>query len=159
MTSNRPSQYFNKYYFIIGIIFIWILSLSLILVPEWRLRVQTLFVSDQKKLLAQVSGALSGDGAIYSVLKYQTSRGILVEIIREDELVDRTYIPDRHDGFFTFNGQASRLALVDLDSQPGLEIIAPTYDEKLNAHLNVLKFSSETKTLQYLQDTEITKSF
>lgn len=136
-----------------------IVTVSLILlVPEWRVRWQAKFMPERKELLATVSGDLLGDGVELKVLKFSTSRGLIVEVhatspdaLKPYTLVDKIFIPDRHDGFFSLNTQATRLALVDVDGDGKPEIIAPSFDDKLVAHLNTLRLDPETRRLELVK--------
>lgn len=126
--------------------------------PDWRTRLQAVFVGDQRQLLATVSGDLLNDGTTFKVLKFSTSRGIIVEIVAPNpnqeesfSLVDRIFIPDPHDGFFSLNTHATRLALVDVDGDGRPEIIAPSFDNKLVAHLNTLRLDPDTRRLELVR--------
>jgi hypothetical protein len=116
--------------------------------PLWRKALQTRWTSQDRVVLSTALGDLLGDGSLVKVVKYQNSQGIQIEVLGEGEggsrpLIDRIYLTDRHNGFFDFQGEATQLALVDVDSDGKLELIAPTFDENLTAHLNVFKYSPE----------------
>ncbi len=126
--------------------------------PNWRIPIQAFLSPDHRVLLATVNGDLAGTGEMYKVLKYATHRGLIVEVMQATHdpndpyrFVDRVVIPDRHDGFFSMNSEATRLALLDVDGDGHPEIIAPSFDESLSAHLNTLKFDPETKRLSLMQ--------
>ncbi len=136
-----------------------ILGVAAILVNnEWRVKVQARIAGEQKELLATVSGQLLGDDQNFKVLKFATRRGLIIEVhaphtdpLKPFVLVDKLFIPDLHDGFFSLNNQATRLALVDVDEDGRLEIIAPSFDDKLSAHLNTLRLNPETRRLELVQ--------
>ncbi|MGE0763939.1 MAG: hypothetical protein AB7N80_11725 [Bdellovibrionales bacterium] len=131
---------------------------AILLHPEWRVRVQAYFMPEKKELLATVSGDLLGDGQELKILKFATARGLVVEVhaaqpdaLKPFTLVDKIFIPDRHDGFFSLNSQATRLALVDVDGDGKPEIIAPSFDDKLVAHLNTLRLDPDTRRLELVK--------
>ena len=55
--------------------------------------------------------------------------------------------PDR-----VFQGQATNLGLYDINNDNIPEILAPTYDNKLNPHLNVYSYDSEIKKFKLLSN-------
>ncbi len=131
---------------------------ALALSPEWRVRWQALIRPEKKDLLATVTGDLLNAGADLKVLKFATGRGLIVEVHEPSndpnspfKLVDRIFIPDRHDGFFTLNNQPTRLAIVDVDNDGTLEILAPSFDDKLVPHLNTLRLDPSTRKLRLAQ--------
>lgn len=90
------------------------------------------------------------------MVKYQTIEGIVVEVLSSDEsgsrsVIDRIKIPGEYDGFFDFYGQASQLAIMDVDEDGQLELVAPTFDKQLIAHLNVFKFNPTSRQFEPIQ--------
>lgn len=126
--------------------------------PDWRARLQAVFVGDDRQLLATVNGDLLADGTNFKILKFGTKRGIIVEVLAPGDssddgysLVDRIFIPDPHDGFFSLNTHATRLALVDVDGDGRSEILAPSFDSQLVAHLNTLRLDPDTRRLELVR--------
>ncbi len=125
--------------------------------PEWRKSLQAQWSKSQDRvLLSTALGDLLGDGSLVKVIKYQNAQGIHLEILSDGDgggrhLIDRIYLSDRHNGFFDFQGEATQLALVDVDSDGKLELIAPTFDENLTAHLNVYKYNPSFKRFESLR--------
>lgn len=133
-----------------------VIGLLVALNPVWRDSLRQSWHSNDRVLLSTALGDLLGDGSLVKVIKYQTSQGIHLEILAEGlggsrPLIDRIYLADRHNGFFDFQGQATQLALVDVDSDGQLELIAPTFDEGLTAHLNVYKYNIDFKRFEPLR--------
>lgn len=131
---------------------------AIVFYPEWRVRWQAWLLPEKKDLLATVSGALLGDGTEYKVLKFATRRGLIVEVHAQNSgahqpfvFIDRIFIPDRHDGYFSLNTAATQLAMVDMDGDGRLEILAPSFDEKLVAHLNTLRLDPDSKRLELVK--------
>lgn len=111
-------------------------------------------VSPRGRVILSVANAdLVGAGNVYRVLKILSPEGISIEVYGAGEnnqraLVDSFLLPDKRDGFFHVGGQATNLALKDLDSDGRPEIVAPTYDQELKPHLNALKLNPETKKIE-----------
>ncbi len=112
------------------------------------------FVGPKDRVVLSVASAdLIGKGTVYRVLKILSPEGISVEVYGPAEnsqrsLVDRFLLPDKRDGYFHIGGQATNLALKDLDSDGHPEIVAPTYDQELKPHLNALKLNPETNKIE-----------
>lgn len=143
--------------FVWGFAFVFVFSgLIVALNPEWRNSLRDNWISQDRQLLSTALGDLLGDGQLVKVIKYQTSQGIQLEILGEGDggarpLIDRIYLSDRHNGFFDFQGEATQLAIVDVDSDGRLELIAPTFDENLTAHLNVYKYNPNFRRFEALR--------
>jgi hypothetical protein len=110
-------------------------------------------LSSDRKILSVVSGDLLKTGHIFRVIKVLSSSGVTVEVYSPTEdggqsLWDKVDLPDRKDGYFHLFGQATNLALRDLDSDGKPEILAPTYDAQTKPHLNAIKLNLETKKLE-----------
>ena len=119
--------------------------LAAALTPSLRTRIQRALTRDGREVLATAEGDVLNTGATTKVIKYRTSEGIYVEILRldADGRSDRILLPDKHDGLFNFQGHVTRLAIADVDSDGKLELLAPTFDNQLVPHLNVFRYNSE----------------
>lgn len=85
------------------------------------------------------------------VLKVKKKDLLALEIYRVDEnqqitLIQQLNLPDANDGYFHVNSQATNLAAIDIDQDGKSEIIAPSFDRNLVAHLNVYKFNPQAET-------------
>ncbi len=115
-------------------------------VPSWRDTVRARFQGPYRQVLAKARGDLTGQGFIVSVVKLKTQEGILVEIYERgldsdsENLLARLKFDERRDGHFSIRGQATNLALMDLDGDGVLEVIVPVYDENLIPRLHVFRF-------------------
>jgi hypothetical protein len=141
-----------------ALIVIVIAASAIALHPEWRLRAQAKLWPEKKELLATVNGDLLGTGQELKVLKFATRRGLIVEVHAPQSdpqapyiMLDRIFIPDRHDGYFAINSRPTRLAIVDVDGDGRGEILAPSFDEKLVAHLNTLRLDPDTRRLELVR--------
>lgn len=124
--------------------------------PSVRNSVRSELFRPQRRVLRIVNGNLMNDGQVTVAVKYKTVNGIVIEILSNDDngarsLIDRITIPGEHDGYFDFYGQASQLAVMDVDDDGTYELVAPTFDEQLVAHLNVFKYNPIIKRFEPIQ--------
>ena len=135
----------------------WFVGLILFLVsaaiyfnPNARLWILKMGNSNERVILGSLTGSIGGDFSV-SVLKLKQGKSIFVEIYRSTErelrLLSRVELPDSNDAYFTHAGESRNLILTNMDESSNLEIVAPTHDESLKTHLNILKF--DTKTGQF----------
>ena len=87
----------------------------------------------------------------YQILKVKIKNQIKVEIYKivnkyNYELVSQIDTGSKYEGYFLLGGSATNLAYINIDDDPASEIIVPGFDNNLSAHLNVIKFDSETRT-------------
>lgn len=127
--------------------------LAAVLTPSLRLRVQQYLVNPGRDVLATAEGDLLNDGGAAKVVKFRTEEGIFVEIVKHDSdgtslTVDRILLPDKHDGLFNYQGHITRLAIVDVDEDGKLELLAPTFDNQLVPHLNVFRYNPAIKRFE-----------
>ena len=119
-----------------------------------RNRVLNLFFDPQeRKLLATVTGYLAAETQLFTIAKYATRSGIILELYQASEeggvktLIDRVVIGDRRNAFWQFKGESIQLALIDITEDGRNEVVAPTFDNSLKAHLNVFEYDPELKRL------------
>lgn len=127
---------------------LWLITTLAILHPTLRQAVQTEIFKPYRKVLSTVVGDVFGIGWEAEIAKVKTEKGIAIEVYGRAEegvrpLITRIQLPDRRDGFFHFRGEAANLALHDISDDGHVEILAPTFDDNLIAHLNIYRFSPE----------------
>lgn len=107
---------------------------------------------EYRKLLSTAFGDVLGNGTPIRVMKVKTREGLFVEIYRANnyELVQKISLDQKSDGYFTYRGNPTNLALVDIDGDDTPEILAPGYDQNLSAHLNVYRYDRETNLFHRL---------
>ena len=115
-----------------------------------RTWVQNRLIPSGQKVLSIVHGDLTNDGSSIKVVKSQTIEGVVLEFYSEVQngsryLITRTLIPNAQDGFFDHRGQAVQLAVVDLDGDGKMELLSPTFDDKMLARLNPYHYSPAQK--------------
>jgi len=128
-----------------------LISLICVLHPEVRSYLRGLFKQQFREILSTTRGPLLKNFTLSRVIKVRTNEGIFIEIYgggTTRPLLDRVRLPDRRDGYFNFGGTTSNLFVHDLDGDQVAEIIAPSFDENLIAHLNVFSFNTNTLKLE-----------
>ena len=127
--------------------------------PEVRANVRGTLRSDFRTVVSTAKGDLSGTGTLYTVAKVKTRDNIYLEIFETimeqnevgqaaaatQRLVERIEIPDARDAFFNFNGQATNLAIDDVNGDGRPEILVPTFDRNLVGRLNVIEYDNDTQ--------------
>lgn len=135
-------------------------SMSIAFHPDVRSSVRSVFVAPQRIVLSTVFGQFTEDGSFH-IVKVKTREGIIVEIYRAlnresvMNLIDKIELPQHKDAYFTFNGASTNLAIDDIDGDNKLELLVPSFDQSLVAHLNVFKFDNDAKRFEQVQPTEI----
>ena len=134
------------------IIFFFCLNISsvIVLFSPARTWVQSRFIFSGQKVLSVAHGDLLNDGSSIKIVKSQTIEGIVLEFYSEVQngsryLITKALIPNAQDGFFDHRGQAVQLAIVDLDGDGKMELLSPTFDDKMLAHLNPYYYSHAQK--------------
>lgn len=137
--------------------------------PDVRTSVRSSLRSDFRTVVSTAKGDLSGTGVMFTVAKIKTRDNIYLEIFEtvieqtldsESEnasnnasinassatrLVERIEISDARDAFFSFNGQATNLAIDDVNGDGRPEILVPTFDRNLVGRLNVFEYNNDTR--------------
>lgn len=119
--------------------------------PDVRSSVRGTFVRDFRNVVSTAKGNLAGDSRMFTVTKIKTRDTLSLEIYEnlvsgQQKLVERIALADSRDGYFDFNGQATNLAIDDIDGDGQPEILVPTFDNNLVGRLNVYNFDASSKT-------------
>lgn len=132
--------------------------------PDVRTSVRSSLRSDFRTVVSTAKGDLSGTGVMFTVAKIKTRDNIYLEIFETvieqtldgdsetassgseaPRLVERIEITDARDAFFSFNGQATNLAIDDVNGDGRPEILVPTFDRNLVGRLNVFEYNNDTR--------------
>lgn len=121
--------------------------------PDVRASVRGSLRGEYRTIISTAKGDLSGRGSLYTVAKVKTRDNIYLEIFetaanQAPMLVERIELADARDAFFNFNGQATNLAIDDIDGDGRPEILAPTFDRNLVGRLNVFQYNDSTRDFQ-----------
>ena len=127
---------------------------------ELRSQIRGALRPNYRVILAVATADLNGRGSANQILKIKTQDGLFLEVYgtRKDakhgdqtELLASVKLPDKKDGYFTFNGQVTNLAIDDLNGDKNLEILATTFDNNLVAHINAYRFLPGQKQLELVK--------
>jgi hypothetical protein len=123
--------------------------------PDVRSAMRGTFIKDYRTVVSTAQGNLAGDERVFTVTKIKTSDSLSLEIFEtlsngRQKMVEKIALPDSRDGYFDFNGQATNLAIDDIDGNGQPEILVPTFDNNLVGRLNVYNFDASSKTFQKL---------
>ncbi|MDX9730159.1 MAG: hypothetical protein RBT63_00175 [Bdellovibrionales bacterium] len=139
--------------------------------PDIRSGVRNTLRADYRTVVSTARGDLNGTGSLFTVAKVKTRDNIYLEIFETVvsasesntgealgdnggsvestlRLVERIELADTRDAFFNFNGangQATNLAIDDIDGDGRMEILAPTFDRNLVGRLHVFQYDDATR--------------
>jgi hypothetical protein len=138
---------------LISILSALVITLTIIaVIPNFREKLKSLLVPNSRKVLATIRGDLRNDGTLVSVIKVKTTDSLSLEFYEVTDvsmqMIQKEELPDQNEGYFTFMGDATNLALSNIDEDPLLEILVPTFDENLVAHLTVYKYNTEVRRFE-----------
>lgn len=136
----------------------WIIGFSLLMgaqIISWfilfspiRFKIRSYLLPNKNKLLSVIYGDIMGNGTFIKVLKFKTRNGIRVEFLEQNanglkRLITKKDIHHPYNGFFEYRGNSVQLAMGDVDGDGVMEIMAPSFDRHLMAHLNVYYYDPE----------------
>jgi len=125
--------------------------------PDLRSTLRQQFNSEYRHVLSTASGLILHDHNPLKVVKIKTEKGLFLEFYEENNssrtnsLIHKVQLPDHRDGYFVFRGQATNLALDDIDGDRQMEVIAPSFDQNMVAHLNVYKYNPQKESFEPLR--------
>lgn len=137
-----------------------VFSLVAALHPSIRKRIYVWHHQGEREVLAVARGPVIHTELKSKIIKLRTHEGIFIEVyggpqLHHLSLIDRFLLPDKKDGYFhvqthlrfesRLHKEASNLALKDLNGDHVLEIIAPTFDNQLNARLNIYSYNKKAQ--------------
>lgn len=130
-------------------------------IPSWRAWVREQVLGGQRVILAKAEVDFTGTGDRAIVLKIKSSDGLSVEIYFFDRPgqspieVKRIVLSEKRDGFFDLKGNTTNLAIMDIDHDGVLELLAPAYDDNLIPRLNIYKYSPQDRSFTRLESGSI----
>lgn len=138
-------------------------------IPNWRKRLHTLVWGADRKILATLVEDLDRTGTPISIFKVKENGSLFIELYftkapeeiaetlqnRSFELLQRIELPGSLEGFFTFMGEATNLAVANLDNDPYLELIIPSYNYDFMASLDIIKYNSTTHKYELMSSFDI----
>lgn len=159
MTNSDSSFQKKEVILILSLALVAMTLVAIAVVPQWRGKVKELFISDRREVVAKLNGNLSAQGPKVKILKIKSSEGMSLEVYSlndEEGMVLMAKLPlyETRDGYFLLQGNATNLALTDVDKDGNPEIVAPTYDEQMVPRLNIFKFNPETNSFDRMTAPE-----
>ncbi|MGZ3774183.1 MAG: hypothetical protein ACXVCN_10730 [Bdellovibrio sp.] len=119
-------------------------------IPSARVSIKNFLLNSDRTVLAKVSGNLTSQGPQVTVLKIKTKESLSLEIYsnapQSQTLMAKVPLSESQDGYFLLQGNATNLAIADIDKDGDSEIVAPTYDDQMIPRLNIFKYNSATKS-------------
>ncbi len=132
-------------------------------IPQFRDAIRKKFLTEQRKVLAKASSNINADEQEYLILKVKHKNMIQLEVFLKSEsslkLLQKFTLQGTFDGFFTFAGEATNLVITNLDYDPQLEILAPTFDDDFVAHLQIFKFNIASQQFELLNEENWPSTF
>lgn len=149
--ESKKSFFSAESLWIGGLLILALLVTTIAVTPSLRENVRHFFIPEQRLILAKISGDLTGDGFAVTVLKIQTRDHLVLEVYAEEatgesKLFSRIVLPERRDAYFQLKGNATNLALADVDRDGSLEIVAPAFDDQMVARLNIYKLNADSRS-------------
>lgn len=150
--NSQESTFHKKEILIMSLLALVAMALlTVAVVPSLRNSVKEIFSSNERVILAKATGSLTAEGPKVTVLKIRSKDSLMLEIYSEDPGQENTLmakIPlyETKDAYFVVNGNATNLALTDVDNDEIMEIVAPTYNDQMVPRLNIFKFNRASKS-------------
>ena len=159
--TNRP----RLILFIVSSLFL-IASIGTLFVAPVRTGVQALFNKQQRVILAKIEVSPPGKDSSYLIFKVLTHDGDGVHLRLEaydhaasegetastSPLIDSIQLSGVNDSHILIKNQATNLAIVDLNGDGDMELVAPTSDGDGVVSLNVIQFLKNNKVFSQIPD-------
>ncbi len=147
----KKKPFYAEGLFIGGLLVLALLVTAVAITPPWRQGFRDFFNPEQRNILAKISGDLTGRGLFVTVFKIQIRDRLVLEVYNTENpeavtLMARIVLPEKRDAYFQLKGNATNLGLADVDNDGILEIIAPAFDDQMQARLNIYKFNLATRS-------------
>lgn len=140
----------------LGFVVVLAISWSVLLIAKIRNPIAALFHPPHRIVLGTAVGDILNQGSQMKVIKVKSKDGLFVEVYGAYEegrrsLVDRFKLEDQFDAYFHFlKTHTANLYLDDIDGDQKLEIVVPTFDQRLQARMHVFRFNETTKSFEQM---------
>lgn len=123
-------------------------------------QVKPLFNKTDRTVLAKVTSFYGHDQNQVLILKVQDATNMMIEIYQvkdthQSELKQKFDLNDDTDAYVTIDKSSTNLALVDVDKDGVLDIVAPTVDRNGNLRLNSFRYNNELQNFEVYQNPNI----
>lgn len=133
-------------FFISTLIFAALALAAISAIPSWRQSVRSFFSTEERQILAKIVTQLTSKEESFTLVKIKQKDELFVEVYKQSDpqaassFIGKIELNDRKDAFFNFRGQATNMAVSDIDQDGIQEILIPTYDQDMTARLNIYKY-------------------
>ena len=153
-TTNQSSTWLSQKKSILFFILLAFLFAGLTLIPAVRTKLQALLNTQQRVVLAKISGYFSTEQNHYLILKVKDAAGLQIEVYDQStepnsQIFKQKFdLSEDSDSYVTLDKNSTNLALQDVDQDGNLDIVAPSVDRNGNLRLNTFRFNSESKLFE-----------
>ena len=153
---------------VITILSIGFLGLLVMLMnPNLRETARNWYSGNDRKILATLTSTLDGTDKRYRIFKIKEKGSLFLEFYAmnelgngnaaqsSQELIQKIEIPNPIDGYVTFMGEATNLAVANLDGDPLLEILVPSYNLEFSASLDIIKYNAAFKKFELMSSFDL----
>jgi len=127
--------------------------------PVIQNKIQQMFPSENRRLLAKIQSFYGPEQAKYLLLKIANDSGLSIEIYQEQAdsgqplLKQKFELLHDSDAYMTLDKNATNFALSDVDKDGQMDLLAPSVDRNGDLRLNTYRFNSELKSFEPLRDS------
>jgi len=146
-----------------------LILLSAFFFPKLREKLRHMFSNTDRKILATFVEDLERTGFPLSVFKVKEDGKLFVEIYKSIapeeivgnlqnqsfDLLQKIELPGTMDGFVSFMGETTNLGIANLDNDPYLELIVPSYNYEFIASLDIIKFNPAINKFELMTSFDI----
>ena len=126
-------------------------------IPSWRQKVRLYFHPNDREILAKIVTQMGSENETFSIFKIKQQDDFLIEVYKnnpsgEDSFLTKIPLNEKKDAYFNFKGNATNLALSDIDSDGVPELLVPGYDSDSSPRLNIFKFNKDSQAFDLLKE-------
>lgn len=144
-----------------------VLSAAVSIIPSWRQKAQEHLLHSDRKILAKVVTRIDlNKPDEFFIFKIQQGDQLFVEVYKqikdesgthdaESQFLTKILLAEKKDAFVNFQGNATNLAVTDMDHDGKQEIIIPSYDNEISPRLNIYKYNEETQSFDRLRSESL----
>jgi hypothetical protein len=145
---NNSNKNLRSIYILLAVA---IIAAVLSALPNVQNKVKTLFLKDNRFILAKINAFYGIEQTEYLVLKIKDQLGLQIEIYeiqnKNQQIFKQKFeLTQDSDAYITLDKNSTNLALSDVDKDGQLDIIAPSVDHNGNLRLNTYKYDTEMKS-------------
>lgn len=137
-------------------------SAAVSVIPSWRRQAQAFFFSSDRIILAKVVTPIDlRKPEEFLIFKIQQNDQLFVEVYKKNSsqeeaiFLTKILLAEKKDAFVNFQGNATNLAVSDMDRDGILEIIIPSYDNEVTPRLNIYKYNESSGSFDRLKSESL----